>query len=911
MKKIIYLITAISLSSIVLGCPNPLDNTPEPPSAPENLGVEGGDARVTVSWSSVVGATSYNLYWSTDSGVTPVTGTKLAGVASGYVHTGLTNGTTYYYVATAIGEGGESPASSRASAQAMRRVLSPGVPTGLSAIAGDARATLAWASVAGATSYNLYWSTDSGVTPATGTRLAGVDSGYVHTGLVNGTAYYYVATAVGEGGESSASSQAEALPQALNPGAPASLSAIAGDSRVTLSWTPVVGATSYELYWSTASGLTPATATKLGGVASGYAHTGLTNGVTYYYVATAVGEGGESEASNQASATPLPPAPSVSGLSDVDAPAKAVAWSWSSDDPGASFRFAVTGSPSADEADLGEWRSSNAASVADGDGWRYLHVQARNAFDLRSEVVTVRALLDNTAPGAFAVSVPATGTDLRPTWSWNADADRVCYRVALDDPSPSEWTACGSATSFTPAADLAAGIHTLYVQASDAAGNWSASRSADTEITVPIYPWSAFAGTGTSFGTLYAASVPVSGTGVVAAGTSTMAGGAGGYDAFAVRYGEDGAVAWRKGFGSATRNDYDAFYSSAVAADGYLFAGKTWTFGAQPGTSSDALVVKTDLDGNLLWAKAFGQSGVNESFNSCIPVGDGILVSGSRDNGMIGRSAFIVRLDASGNVAWAVSVDNAYPTSPRTAYSAVELPDGYLIGADTNSSTGASRESWMFKLSKSDGSLLWQKQLDKTGRATPAIQSLVVSADGAFVWGVGTNEYELVAVPLDPATGAVASGKSAFMFGMGSAQPDSWARAAAMDDGGLLLTSTSKGATFTSLWAARLSSSGTVAWQKYFGGTIANATGMSSVEGDDGRVYIVGSGTDAAAVGPNCWILSPDAGTGDLEELDRAATLTMATITGIVSSATSCAWKSRTVDTITTELSASISVTSF
>jgi hypothetical protein len=224
---------------------------------------------------------------------------------------------------------------------------------------------------------------------------------------------------------------------------------------------------------------------------------------------------------------------------------------------------------------------------------------------------------------------------------------------------------------------------------------------------------------------------------------------------------------------------------------------------------------------------------------------------------------------------------------------------------------GVQRESWTFKLAKADGSLLRQTQLNKTALTTPAIQSMVVSADGACVWGVGTNEYEVIAIPLDPATGGVASGKSAFMFGMGSAQPDSWARAAAMDDGGLLLTSTAKGTTFTSLWAARLSSSGTVVWQKYFGGASADAAGLSAVEGDDGRVYIVGSGTDDSAVEPDCWILSPDAETGELGELDRAATLTKATITGITSDATSCARTSRTADTITTDLSSLINVASF
>ena len=55
-----------------------------------------GDRQVTIEWSSAAGATSYNLYWSTSPGVTKATGTKISSVTSPYVHSGLTNGTTYY-----------------------------------------------------------------------------------------------------------------------------------------------------------------------------------------------------------------------------------------------------------------------------------------------------------------------------------------------------------------------------------------------------------------------------------------------------------------------------------------------------------------------------------------------------------------------------------------------------------------------------------------------------------------------------------------------------------------------------------------------------------------------------------------------------------------------------------------------
>lgn len=90
--------------------------TNTPPSSPGSLTATPASASVTISWSSVSGATSYNLYWNTTGGVTTTNGTKVAGVSSPYTHSGLTNGTVYYYVLTAVNDNGESTASPQATA---------------------------------------------------------------------------------------------------------------------------------------------------------------------------------------------------------------------------------------------------------------------------------------------------------------------------------------------------------------------------------------------------------------------------------------------------------------------------------------------------------------------------------------------------------------------------------------------------------------------------------------------------------------------------------------------------------------------------------------------------------------------------------------------------------------------------
>lgn len=75
-------------------------------STPSNMTVKAGDTENIVSWLDVPGAVSYNLYFTTDSGITTQNSTKIEGVTSPHSHMGLTNSTTYYYGLSAVTEDG-------------------------------------------------------------------------------------------------------------------------------------------------------------------------------------------------------------------------------------------------------------------------------------------------------------------------------------------------------------------------------------------------------------------------------------------------------------------------------------------------------------------------------------------------------------------------------------------------------------------------------------------------------------------------------------------------------------------------------------------------------------------------------------------------------------------------------------
>jgi fibronectin type 3 domain-containing protein len=270
------------------------------PAAPAEMAATAGNKQVTLQWKEVAGASSYNLYWSNTQGVSPATGTKIANVLSPCMHTGLTNGTTYYYVITAVNSYGESGKSAETATTLNN---APSAPTGVVAMSGEGQAVIAWNPVDKATTYNLYWSEAQGVSPAKGTKIANVSGPYVHKGLKNGATYYYVVTAVSMYGESGHSLEV-AITLIDAPPAPAGVSVTSGKGQVIISWNPVEKATTYNIYWSNEPDIQISGSTRIKDATSPYVHGGLSNGSPYYYVVTAVNTYGESSLSQEVYAIP-------------------------------------------------------------------------------------------------------------------------------------------------------------------------------------------------------------------------------------------------------------------------------------------------------------------------------------------------------------------------------------------------------------------------------------------------------------------------------------------------------------------------------------------------------------------------------------------------------------------------------
>ncbi|MCL2186431.1 MAG: choice-of-anchor D domain-containing protein [Treponema sp.] len=255
-----------------------------------------------LSWSSVQGATSYNVYYGTSSNT--INTLASSGITeTTYTHIGILSGTTYHYNITAV----DGLIMSNRS-QSVSCITIPNVPTNLRSTATTNNSViLAWNTVTGANNYRIY----SASSPTGNkTQIGQVNTtSFTHSDLQADTMHYYFVTAVNNSGESDFTNVLSVKTFLAPLSAPTGVSATAiSTNSIQVTWNSVTGATGYRIYRATSATGTRTLITTVTQIS--HIDTGITARTYWYFITSLNSDNVESTLSSSASTIPLPAIPS-------------------------------------------------------------------------------------------------------------------------------------------------------------------------------------------------------------------------------------------------------------------------------------------------------------------------------------------------------------------------------------------------------------------------------------------------------------------------------------------------------------------------------------------------------------------------------------------------------------------------
>jgi hypothetical protein len=181
--------------------------------------------------------------------------------------------------------------------------------------------------------------------------------------------------------------------------------------------------------------------------------------------------------------------------------------------------------------------------------------------------------------------------------------------------------------------------------------------------------------------------------------------GAGWYDIFLIKTDANGNVQWAKTYGG---GGGDVVFSVQQTSDGgYIVAGGTGSFGAG---SYDIFLIKTDANGNIIWAKTYGGASWDEAYSVQQTSDGGYILAGlTRSFGAGDWDIFLIKTDANGNIGSCSIVRNVSPTvntvsptvtTPSPSVSSVS-PTVYSVSPTVTSLTPTVSEPCPLSISES------------------------------------------------------------------------------------------------------------------------------------------------------------------------------------------------------------------
>lgn len=231
---------------------------------------------------------------------------------------------------------------------------------------------------------------------------------------------------------------------------------------------------------------------------------------------------------------------------------------------------------------------------------------------------------------------------------------------------------------------------------------------------------------------------------LVAGGTKSY--GAGLVDLWLIKTDSTGEILWEQVLGG-TKNDVANSLLVLENGEG-LVVGTTASYGAG---SNDVWLVKTSVEGEILWNITIGGTGFDNGREILQSSDSGYLIVGETSSYGLGwNDVWLVKVDPDGAVSW----NKTYGGSMNDVGKSVrETGDGYIIAGTSESFGDNLLEGYVIKVD-SDGELVWEETYG--GASDDYLESIAIFPDTGYLGvgytlstGTGESDVWLFSISLD------------------------------------------------------------------------------------------------------------------------------------------------------------------
>ncbi len=289
----------------------------------------------------------------------------------------------------------------------------------------------------------------------------------------------------------------------------------------------------------------------------------------------------------------------------------------------------------------------------------------------------------------------------------------------------------------------------------------------------------------------------------------------------------DGTDTWIRKFEGP---NYGAFFDVVLTQDGDILAIGATNHLHMPPYSGDALFMKLNLHGDVLWERTWGGDGYEQA-QSVVLAGDGgYYIFGETDSyGAGDRDFFLLKVTEDGAEEWFETYGRAGREWP---FGMLHLSNGELLIYGLTESSEGGRDEYAIRVAQ-DGDIIWEHTVESPGEQL--VLDALETPKGDLVLAVAVEEDGKL-LKLD-ADGGV---QWTYRYELAGWQYAS--QVAQTEDGGFLLAgfSMSSSPQQADTWLARCTSAGELEWETSFGDSTFDDYANSMIRLSD-RTYLLGA----------------------------------------------------------------------